>query len=431
MRCPLLVLVVFVLTCPVFGCRQGGRDANKPRPTKQAARQVAKKIQALPYLTTAPVDPVEQKKVGVTTHLEGEAQPGLTVYCSEETDEVRWVDLQGKVHHRIMVPGAKCKLLEPTGLGDLLILGDGIITRVEKSGTVIWRAGEEYDPRRAGRQASFHHDLGITRGGQILTLTNNNRLVRYKGTKIPIRDDEITLLNGKGKRLRSCSLYDLFKGLIKPERLDLIHKQVIREGLKAVGWDDVTDVLHANTLEVMKAGTAFGRQGQVLVAGRYLDLVALLDLRRKKVVWSWGPGELQWPHHPSVLDNGNLLIFDNGSVRKWSRVIELDPKKKAIVWSYPAGEGDGTFFSDTRGSAQALAGGTVLITESDRGRIFEVTRQGKLVWEFWNPELVEGKEAGTTERRLIYRATRHDDNVIKKPPDKGPPPARPGSPGPG
>ena len=60
-----------------------------------------------------------------------------------------------------------------------------------------------------------------------------------------------------------------------------------------------------------------------------------------------------------------------------------------------------------------------------------VTREGKLVWEWWNPELVAGKKEGTTERRLIYRAARYREGEIRLPPGTEPPPARPGSPAPG
>ena len=50
------------------------------------------------------------------------------------------------------------------------------------------------------------------------------------------------------------------------EDLKLFHEQVTQEGLQAVGWGDVTDVLHVNTLEVMRGATPFGRTGQVLLA---------------------------------------------------------------------------------------------------------------------------------------------------------------------
>ena len=410
----------------------GEAPAGKVQPARAAGLRA--RIQALPYLATAPVKPEDRKKVGVTLHLEGKVGPGLTAYCSEETDEVLWADLQGGARHHIHVPRAQCKLLEPTGQGDFLVLGDGSLTRLGWDGEVRWQQLHPYNPGLPGRQSSFHHDLDVTRRGRIYVLTNHNRLVSFKGARIPVRDDEITLLTAKGKRVRSFSLFDMLgKRWVKPARLERIREEVKAGGLEAVGWGDITDVLHVNTLEVLEKGTPFGRPGQVLIAARYLDLVALLDLRRKEVVWSWGPGVVEWPHHPTVLANGNLLIFDNGSRRRWSRVIELDPRKGEIVWSYRAGEGADPFFSDTRGSAQALPGGTVLITESDTGRVFEVTRQGKIVWEFWNPEVLPAGEAGELSRRLIYRAVRYGPGSLKIEGfkamlDTAPPPARPASP---
>ncbi len=39
------------------------------------------------------------------------------------------------------------------------------------------------------------------------------------------------------------------------------------------------------------------------------------------------------------------------------------------------------------GANQPLPNGNVLITESDFGRVFEVTRDGEIVWEFNSPHL--------------------------------------------
>ena len=57
------------------------------------------------------------------------------------------------------------------------------------------------------------------------------------------------------------------------------------------------------------------------------------------------------------------------------------------------------FFTESRGGAQALANGNVLITDSEQGRAFEVTREGEVVWEFWNPDTAE---AGA-KRATIFR----------------------------
>ena len=49
------------------------------------------------------------------------------------------------------------------------------------------------------------------------------------------------------------------------------------------------------------------------------------------------------------------------------------------------GDPPDAFFTLFCGGAQRLSGGTTLITESCRGRAFEVTRDGEVVWEYVNP----------------------------------------------
>jgi hypothetical protein len=54
-----------------------------------------------------------------------------------------------------------------------------------------------------------------------------------------------------------------------------------------------------------------------------------------------------------------------------------------IKWEY-RGEEKNSFFSLASGSNQRLANGNTLITESDRGRAFEVEPEGEIVWEYIN-----------------------------------------------
>jgi hypothetical protein len=132
---------------------------------------------------------------------------------------------------------------------------------------------------------------------------------------------------------------------------------------------------------------------------RNVNLILILDQDDLRVAWSWGPTELDQPHMPTMLEGGNILIFDNGSLRGFSRVLELNPLTEEVVWKYQAQPAT-DFFSELRGSNQRLPNGNTLICESERGRVFEVTRSGEIVWEFWNPEIIEGK------RKRIYRFLR-------------------------
>ena len=46
-----------------------------------------------------------------------------------------------------------------------------------------------------------------------------------------------------------------------------------------------------------------------------------------------------------------------------------------------------------------------------KGRSFEVTRAGKIVWEFWNPDII-GSEKPT--RAIIYRMTRYEKDYLEE-----------------
>jgi hypothetical protein len=62
------------------------------------------------------------------------------------------------------------------------------------------------------------------------------------------------------------------------------------------------------------------------------------------------------------------------------------------------------------GGNQRLANGNTLITESDKGHVFEITKEGKVVWEFYNPNI----KSEDKERESIYRMTRIFNPVIYK-----------------
>jgi outer membrane protein assembly factor BamB len=124
----------------------------------------------------------------------------------------------------------------------------------------------------------------------------------------------------------------------------------------------------------------------VVVTIRNQDTVAIFDWSRGRLVWAWGQGELQRPHDAAILAGGNLLIFDNRPADGWSRVIELNPRTRKIEWEYRVDPPE-DFFSATRGTAQRLANGNTLIGESNGGRAFEVTPEGRIVWDFLIPHL--------------------------------------------
>jgi len=85
-------------------------------------------------------------------------------------------------------------------------------------------------------------------------------------------------------------------------------------------------------------------------------------------------------------------------------VIEVDPNTGIIGWEYkenPVYD----FCSFICSGAQRLPNGNTLICECTKGRLFEVTREGDIVWEFVSPFTYEHPIFGTNN--MVFRCTRY------------------------
>ena len=133
--------------------------------------------------------------------------------------------------------------------------------------------------------------------------------------------------------------------------------------------------------------------GNVLVSFAKVNTIAIIDKKSKRLKWHWGStGELAHQHAPHMLENGNILLFDNGfhpkgMAQNYSRLLEIDLLNTKMVWSYegPAsGKMKQQIYSSMYSNCQRLPNGNTLGCEGTTGRIFEVTVDGELVWEFVN-----------------------------------------------
>ncbi len=148
---------------------------------------------------------------------------------------------------------------------------------------------------------------------------------------------------------------------------------------------------------------------QYLVNSRDWGEMYIIDRKTKKLVWRWG-NPYAWgggtkeqgyardgdqilfgSHDCRWLPNGNVSIFDNGTMRpsgNYSAAYEIERDGTfnggKIVWSYRTKDAN-SFYSAYQSAAQKLANGNWQITASRNGHVFEVTPDGEVVWEFLNP----------------------------------------------
>ncbi len=138
----------------------------------------------------------------------------------------------------------------------------------------------------------------------------------------------------------------------------------------------------------------------------------------------FGQHDVRWlpSERPGEL---RVLVFNNGQGRpegEYSSVDELvlpfDPKQGFVretgrafdppepVWSYSAPP---EFYSPFISGAERLPNGNTLVCSGVQGRIFEVTREGRIVWDYLNPfggDVKSSPQSGNSPPTALFRATR-------------------------
>jgi hypothetical protein len=158
---------------------------------------------------------------------------------------------------------------------------------------------------------------------------------------------------------------------------------------------------HHNDVEMLRPEMAAAfpmfEAGDVMLSLRNNQTILVVDGETWKVKWTM-TGPFLYAHDPDFLPNGHILLFDNRRtgftpLLGGSRIIEIDPATRDIVWSYQ-GSAEEPFYTLIRGMQQQLPNGNVLVVEAQRGRVFEVTRAApsRIVWEYVN--LVQDGYAG-------------------------------------
>jgi len=302
---------------------------------------------------------------------------------------------------------------------------------------MIWSARQHHDWQREDFPAGYYSP-GVAPGKQdaktlILTHTNHTH---EKVAGAALEDDRLIEVSSKG---------DLSWEWVASDHIDEFgFSTAARDAIKAAGGGNGGrgagrggfDWLHVNSATYVGPNHWFDEGDQrfapnnVIISSRQASFLAIIG-RDGKVVWRLGPdfsesrelraiGQIIGQHHAHIIPKGlpgagNVLVFDNGGAsgygfpnptapngsnsfaRATSRVLEINPVTLQLVWSYNAPR----FYSSNISGAQRLPNGDTLVTDGPNGRIFEVSSDKKIVWEYIYPVY-----SGANAANSVYRAYR-------------------------
>lgn len=328
------------------------------------------------------------------TFLKGKAYPGLNLISEMGKNYsliVKLATLEGKVLHTWdlncfeiwsdfthLDQNTRPKQEPGTFVHGMVLMPDGSLifnhefvglTRISKSNEVLWQV-----------PYLTHHSLHLHEDGTLWAC----------GKKYSNSIDGFT--NDKPAKWRYTFLQLSTDG-------EVLNEWIVQEVLLESGYSGIIDMLqgkgghqnefHMNDVEPIPdslAGAAFDK-GDVVVSLRDINTVFVYN-RYSKVIRYMVSGKFVRQHDPDFIDPYSISIFDNKNGAyapgaQKSRIIRYYPLQDSFVTSFEGNESF-KFMTSQAGKHQYLPNGNILISETRRGRGFEIDSQGELVWEYIN-----------------------------------------------
>ena len=338
---------------------------------------------------------------GITEYKRDKASLGVTLFSPLIQNVTYLIGMNGEILHQwtlegqlgnyayLLPNGNLLAAVKPTDSPyDFAAMG-GKIQEISWDGKVLW----EY------RDDNQHHDFRRCQNGNTIylgyELLPSNAASRVRGGRSGsehqngIYGDYIREVSSNGETIWEWHAYENME----------IEKYPNAPMAPREQW------AHPNSIQPLE-------NGEILVSWRHNNLIAVIDRQTGQFNFEWMGVELGHQHDFQKLENGNYMVFCNvGAGRggqQGSKVLEFDRETKETIWEYQ-GTPKYTFSSSFISGAQRLKNGNTLICEGLWGRIFEVTPQKEVVWEyispFFVPNVPEKSESGTN---CIFRAYRYD-----------------------
>ena len=374
------------------------------------------------------------------------APDGATHLIDMDGNEVnRWnhVGLPGEVIDPALTGGQRGHvLLQLSDLPDNPggIFGNRSVGELDWAGKTIW----EWGAGAPGGAARQNHDWARLASGNTMLLVAIPHAVKGLGPK-KIGDQAIYEVTADGRVVWTWVAGDHLNEFgFSPAGLHYLRVRVRRNPVEIWGYLEINDMQPLGPNRWFDAGDKRFAPENIMIDSRKGSFIAIVDRRTGKIVWRLGPqfpgseyspdqrllnsalprpvDQISGQHDAHMIPKGspgagNLLVFDDqgGSgfppialgVYAGSRILEIDPLTKQIVWQYTganSGRPVWSFYSSFVSSARRLPNGNTLIDEGMDGRFFQITPDGDIVWEYVTPYIGESTSGGrSSTNSLVFR----------------------------
>lgn len=373
---------------------------------------------------------------GVTIYDPEKAHNGLVGYDGRD-GHARLVDMNGNEVKCWPYCGMPPEMIDPAladgERGHILLqgerhsFGNETLLELDWDEKIVWRWGEQ----APGGKVQQSHDVARLPNGNTLVMSRLPRVVPEISDE-PIVDQAFYEVTPGGELAWQWLSADHVDEFYLPDKArDLLLSNRMRP--RRTGFLALNNMAPIGPNKWFDEGDERFHPDNIMTCSRDANFVAIIAKSDGGVVWQMGPdypaaydfskrsflGDLPKPvdsisgqHDAHVIPAdlpgaGNILLFDNQGTGGFppvylelfqgSRVLEIDPMSKEIVWQYDGLASGGQlwdFMSFHMSSARRLPNGNTLICEADYGRLFQVTPEREIVWEYVIPHFEREIEPG-------------------------------------
>jgi hypothetical protein len=305
--------------------------------------------------------------------------------------------------------------------------------QIQSNGGTVWAARQHHDWQREDFPAGYYSPAATPAisGSKTLILTHTNHS-RPNVADRPLEDDRLIEVLPDGSIVWEWVASDHIDelGFADDARKAIKSSPGFNAARGGFDWLHINAAAYLGPNHWFDEGDTRFAPNNVIISSRQASFLAIVG-RDGKIVWRLGPdfsqskelraiGQIIGQHNSHIIPKGlpgagNVLVFDNGGasgygftnpiapngtgafVRASSRVLEINPVTLELVWSYSGPR----FYGSNISGAQRLLNGNTLITEGPSGRLFEVTKEGMIVWEYVFPLFT-----GAQNTNSVYRGYR-------------------------
>jgi hypothetical protein len=327
-----------------------------------------------------------------------------------------------------------------------------------------YHSGVHHDYQREGNPVGYYvpgMDPMVT-GGKTIILSHYIPPAEWVThiTKQPLFDDALYEYDWQGNLTWEWHMWEYFDQW----GFDDAAKEVIYEYYVGRVPDTGSDYMHTNAVSWLGPNKWYDQGDQrfhpenLMIDCRSSNITAIIarhdhpdgNWKSGDIVWKIGPnytygnpeyklGQIIGQHQAHIIPRGlpgegNVLLFDNGgnagfgdlmpglklpvfwnTLRDHSRVLEFNPITLEMVWEYACPrakyDADGNivepaFFGLYVSGMQRLVNGNTLVCDGPNGRVFELTPDKKIVWDYRSPYGGGDTGMGFLGFDTLYRAER-------------------------